>query len=261
MIKKQKYTVDFVTGICVPVVEMNLTSVQVQGDIRPLQVTWTPELAQDLEAYHNIDAEQELTNLLSEHVASEIDREILNDLIELSNPPDPIRPHHNMLTINEVDERVRDMERQRQIREETVRKWEGLGFLEGLDGHVRENITHLYEAQARTLINETPDHGFDRIQFPEIRRVTPTLVANEIIEPLNAPPPFPEGRLFYFTPTLREEQEEYDVNWITEDTWSYENLYGSIIGISMELQPHEFIPKEKSSFDVVTFPTVNRVFS
>jgi len=45
-----------------------------------LRATWSPELAQDVSAFHNIDAEAELTALLSEQVAAEIDREILRDL-------------------------------------------------------------------------------------------------------------------------------------------------------------------------------------
>jgi hypothetical protein len=47
-----------------------------------MRAHWTPELAQDLEAYHSIDAEAELTALLSEEIAAEIDREIIRDLIK-----------------------------------------------------------------------------------------------------------------------------------------------------------------------------------
>ena len=49
-----------------------------------MRAHWTPELAQDLEAYHSIDAEAELTALISESMAREIDREIVNKLAELS---------------------------------------------------------------------------------------------------------------------------------------------------------------------------------
>ena len=62
----------------------------------------------------------------------------------------------------------------RRLREETVRKWSELGFLEGLNNHVQENITLLYESQASQLLNETrpEDTGsFDSIQFPIVRRV------------------------------------------------------------------------------------------
>ena len=47
---------------------------------RKLRATWSPELAQDVSAFHNIDAEAELTAILSEQIAAEIDREILRDL-------------------------------------------------------------------------------------------------------------------------------------------------------------------------------------
>lgn len=48
--------------------------------VRKLRVTWTQEMAQDLEAYHSIDAEAELTALLSEHLAREIDKEIMDGM-------------------------------------------------------------------------------------------------------------------------------------------------------------------------------------
>ena len=47
---------------------------------RKLRASWSPELAQDVSAFHNIDAEAELTALLSEQIAAEVDREILRDL-------------------------------------------------------------------------------------------------------------------------------------------------------------------------------------
>lgn len=61
---------------------IRFSSVTVNTITRKLRAHWTPELAQDLEAYHSIDAEAELTALLSEHVAAEIDREIIIDLIQ-----------------------------------------------------------------------------------------------------------------------------------------------------------------------------------
>ncbi len=60
---------------------IKFSSVTVNTITRKLRAHWTPELAQDLEAYHSIDAEAELTALLSEHIAAEIDREIIIDLI------------------------------------------------------------------------------------------------------------------------------------------------------------------------------------
>jgi hypothetical protein len=61
-------------------VSFKLDEVVVSVEERKLTATWSPELAQDVSAFHNIDAEAELTAMLSEQVAAEIDREILRDL-------------------------------------------------------------------------------------------------------------------------------------------------------------------------------------
>ena len=61
-------------------VSFQLTDVTVSVEERKLRATWSPELAQDVAAFHNIDAEAELTAILSEQIAAEIDREILRDL-------------------------------------------------------------------------------------------------------------------------------------------------------------------------------------
>ncbi|KAA6337982.1 hypothetical protein EZS27_013980 [termite gut metagenome] len=61
-------------------VSFTLDSVVVSVTERKLRATWSPEMAQDVAAFHNIDAEAELTSILSEQVAAEVDREILRDL-------------------------------------------------------------------------------------------------------------------------------------------------------------------------------------
>ena len=70
-------------------VPQNLAEIQIKVDsaaitavTRKLKASWSPELAQDLNAYHNLDAEVELTGILSEQIALEIDREILGDLVQ-----------------------------------------------------------------------------------------------------------------------------------------------------------------------------------
>ncbi len=50
-----------------------------------IKITWSPEFAQDIAAFHNIDAEAELTALLSHEIVQEIDRDIVNQLFRLSN--------------------------------------------------------------------------------------------------------------------------------------------------------------------------------
>jgi len=62
--------------------DIKVESVSVTAITKKLKAKWSPELGQDLNAYHNLDAEVELTSILSEHVALEIDREIMEDLIK-----------------------------------------------------------------------------------------------------------------------------------------------------------------------------------
>ena len=65
----------------IPEIDIKVESIAVVANTRKLRARWSPELAQDLNAYHSLDAEVELTQILSEQIALEIDREILNDLL------------------------------------------------------------------------------------------------------------------------------------------------------------------------------------
>ena len=60
-----------------PEINVQLRSDTVAAKTRKLKAQWTPEFAQDLNAYHSIDAEAELTSILSEYISMEIDLEIL----------------------------------------------------------------------------------------------------------------------------------------------------------------------------------------
>ena len=73
--------IDDGTDINIPEVNLELKSEPIVAKTRKLKAVWTPELAQDLNAYHSIDAEAELTALLSEYVSMEIDLEIMDMLI------------------------------------------------------------------------------------------------------------------------------------------------------------------------------------
>jgi hypothetical protein len=64
----------------IPEIELELKSEPIVAKTRKLKAVWTPELAQDLNAYHSIDAEAELTQMLSEYISLEIDLEILEML-------------------------------------------------------------------------------------------------------------------------------------------------------------------------------------
>ncbi len=96
----------------------------------------------------------------------------------------------------------------KQIREATQTKWDSLGFLKGLKGHVKENVAQLYENEATHLINEATsaaDNGagsFETVVFPIVRRVFSKLLANDIVsvQALN----LPIGKLFYFIPETSE---------------------------------------------------------
>ena len=65
----------------IPEINIALRSVAIVAKTRKLKAVWTPELAQDLNAYHSVDAEAELTSLLSEYISMEIDLEILDMLM------------------------------------------------------------------------------------------------------------------------------------------------------------------------------------
>ena len=66
----------------IPEIDIKVDSISVTAQTKKLKAKWTPELGQDLNAYHNLDAEVELTGILSEQIALEIDRELLGELVD-----------------------------------------------------------------------------------------------------------------------------------------------------------------------------------
>jgi hypothetical protein len=70
------------TSIVIPEINVTMKSQTISAKTRKLKAQWTPEFAQDLNAYHSLDAEAELTGLLSEHISLEIDLEVLDMLIQ-----------------------------------------------------------------------------------------------------------------------------------------------------------------------------------
>jgi len=154
------------------------------------------------------------------------------------------------------------LKHQKAVREATVNKWDSLGFLEGLNGHVRENIALLYENQASVLINETTDAGssgsFETVVFPIVRRVFSKLLANDIVsvQAMN----LPIGKLFYFVPkasdrnndTLHTHGEPVVTTCITDlgcDPTTYsdcaKNLYDRFYN-------DEFFDQSKGAYSAVT---------
>jgi len=72
----------FNTAIAIPEINVQLKSEAIVAKTRKLKAQWTPEFAQDLNAYHSVDAEAELTGILSQYISMEIDLELLDMLIQ-----------------------------------------------------------------------------------------------------------------------------------------------------------------------------------
>ena len=70
------------TSIAIPEINVAMSSQTISAKTRKLKAQWTPEFAQDLNAYHSLDAEAELTGILSEYITLEIDLEVLDMLIQ-----------------------------------------------------------------------------------------------------------------------------------------------------------------------------------
>lgn len=98
---------------------------------------------------------------------------------------------------------------QKQIREDVQKRWESLGFTEGLqEGAIKENIATLYENEAKYLLKEATaadnSGSFETVVFPIIRRVFSKLLANDIVsvQAMN----LPVGKLFFILPVTSERE-------------------------------------------------------
>jgi hypothetical protein len=152
------------------------------------------------------------------------------------------------------------------IKEDTINKWNKLGFLEGLKGHLKENVAQLYENQASYLINEasnTADTGaFETVVFPIVRRVFSKLLANDIVsvQAMN----LPIGKLFFFVPQIQsyngtEHYQPYGApgNASTNPTIGYndgsKNLYDRFYeGNEPGLNPEGIYDYSKGQYSAVT---------
>ena len=103
-----------------------------------------------------------------------------------------------------------ELNAQRKIREDIQNRWEQLGFTEGLNGAIKENIAMLYENEARELLKEATaadnSGSFETVVFPIIRRVFSKLLANDIVsvQAMN----LPVGKLFFILPVTSERSWE-----------------------------------------------------
>ena len=162
------------------------------------------------------------------------------------------------------------------IKEDTINKWDKLGFLEGLNGHVKENMAQLYENQASHLINEASSSdnsgSFETVVFPIIRRVFSKLLANDIVsvQAMN----LPIGKLFYFVPKIQNRQDDdlnshyqpYGAPGMTGGTnQGYDtgtNLYDRFYeGSSPDDNPEGLYDYSKGQFSAVTATLVPMVWS
>ncbi len=102
-------------------------------------------------------------------------------------------------------------DKQNEARKAIRERWEGLGFLKGLSGYVKENMATIYENEAKTLLEST-DAGnsgsFETVVFPLVRRVFSRLLANDIVsvQAMN----MPIGKLFFILPVTSERKWEKD---------------------------------------------------
>lgn len=109
---------------------------------------------------------------------------------------------------------------QKQIREDVQKRWESLGFTEGLqEGAIKENIATLYENEAKYLLKEATaadnSGSFETVVFPIIRRVFSKLLANDIVsvQAMN----LPVGKLFFILPVTSERE------WTSPDSTASNN--------------------------------------
>ena len=103
-----------------------------------------------------------------------------------------------------------ELNAQKKIREDIQNRWEQLGFVEGLEGNIKENVATLYENEAKHLIYEATasdnSGSFETVVFPIIRRVFSKLLANDIVsvQAMN----LPVGKLFFILPVTSEREWE-----------------------------------------------------
>jgi hypothetical protein len=88
------------TPISIPEINIQMQSEAIVAKTRKLKAVWTPEFAQDLNAYHSLDAEAELTSIMSEYISLEIDLEILDMLIESASAGTEYWSAQNNLALN-----------------------------------------------------------------------------------------------------------------------------------------------------------------
>ena len=104
-----------------------------------------------------------------------------------------------------------ELNMQKKIREDIQKRWDSLGFTEGLEGAIKENVATLYENEAKHLISEATasdnSGSFETVVFPIIRRVFSKLLANDVVsvQAMN----LPVGKLFFLLPVTSQREFMY----------------------------------------------------
>lgn len=162
------------------VMSLRLESHIVVGEPRFMRVIWTPELAEDIQAFHNINAEDELTALLSNEIRREIDNQIIRDIR------------------NDMGNDVYNH----------FRQWTDL---------INNNQPLIHHGH-RAPQDEPPiigGGGFDNLAFPMVRRVFGRTLGTDLVnvQPLE----LPTGLLRYIDYNYGVLPNEE--GWYTNDTW------------------------------------------
>ena len=90
-------------NLAIPEINIQMKSEAIVAKTRKLKAQWTPEFAQDLNAYQSLDAEAELTSIMSEYIALEIDLENLDMLIQDASAADEWWSAINNRTLNSTN--------------------------------------------------------------------------------------------------------------------------------------------------------------
>ena len=123
-----------------------------------------------------------------------------------------------------------ELDKERRLREEVAKRWDALGFTEGLEGHKKETIATLFENTAKQIMKETTDASnsgsFETVVFPMIRRVFSKLLANDIVsvQAMN----MSIGKVFFLRPVTSERMWEGDGQGILSGlTGSHQGMMGA----------------------------------
>jgi len=216
MIKKRLPGFSFQEPRNKDVLNLRFSSVNVTTGTRRLRATWTPELAQDIQAYQNIDAEAELTAILSEEIRNEIDNQIIRDLHDNER-------FYNQNTFTDAVNRF---------------------------GYLTNNVLIQHGHGHRPIDNDppvlggNPPPGFDNIAFPLIRRIAARTIGMDIVgvQPLAAP----TGLFHYLDYSYGGTDNNILLPNYTvlpnEDGWYADGTFESTM-IKMEIKPFKFNPR------------------